>query len=214
MDDKSKEVLKTGTTTVGIVCKDGIILAADRRSTAGYIAHKKFHKVIQIADNMAVTVAGTVSEVQLLAKLIKAELKLKDLQTGRISNSKEAANLLSGMIYSNFRRMAFFPAITGFLLGGFDQDGGHLYELGVDGSVMDVEEYTSDGSGSLFALGVLESTYKKGLTIEEGVKLVVKAINTAIQRDPNSGNGIDVITITEKGVETVFEKELIAKIEV
>ena len=91
MDDKSKEVLKTGTTTVGIVCKDGIILAADRRSTAGYIAHKKFHKVIQIADNMAVTVAGTVSEVQLLAKLIKAELKLKDLQTGRISNSK--ANL-------------------------------------------------------------------------------------------------------------------------
>ncbi len=213
MDDKTKEVLKTGTTTVGLVCKDGIILAADRRSTAGYIAHKKFHKIIQIADSMSVTIAGTVSEVQLLSKLIKAELKLKDLQTGRLSSTKEGANLLAGMVYSNFRRMAFFPAIAGFLLGGFDKEGAQLYELGVDGSVMGVEDYTSDGSGSLFALGVLESMYKKGLTMEEGVKLAVKAINTALQRDPNSGNGIDVITITEKGVETVFEKELIAKIE-
>jgi len=72
---------KTGTTTLAILCKDGVILAADRRVTAGMIMHKKYRKVIQITDRIAITVAGLVSDIQLLTKLIQAEIKLKDIQT-------------------------------------------------------------------------------------------------------------------------------------
>jgi len=205
---------KTGTTTIGIVCKDGIVLAADKRMTAGYIAYDKVEKIIQIADNMAVTTAGMVSEVQLLSKLIKAELKLKDIQTYRSSTVKEAANLLAGIVYSNVRKMSMIPSIAAFLLGGYDSTGGHLYGLGIDGSVTEYDNYTTDGSGCLFALGVLEALYKKGLSVDEGVKLAVKAINASIQRDPNSGNGILVFTLTDKGVKKVMDKQLDARLEV
>ncbi|MCH8907524.1 MAG: hypothetical protein IH840_10580 [Candidatus Heimdallarchaeota archaeon] len=100
------------------------------------------------------------------------------------------------------------PGIVGFLLGGFDSEGHHLYDLGIDGSVTDVDDYVSDGSGSVFAYGTLEVLFKKGLTTEEGVKLAVRAINSALQRDTATGNGIDVIVIDSKGIRKVVEKEL------
>jgi proteasome beta subunit len=208
-----KNIYKTGTTTVAVVCKDGIILAADRRATAGFIAYKKARKIVPINDFMAVTTAGDVSEIQLVLKLIKAESKLKDLQTNRTSNATEVANLLASLVYSNLRKMSMVPAITAFLFAAHDEEGLHLFEIGPDGSMFPVDDYAADGSGSVFALGVLESTYKKNLSIEDGVKLAIKAVNTALQRDIYSGNGIDVMTITDKGVKMVFEKELIASVE-
>lgn len=211
--NKEQEFLK-GTTTVGLVCKDGIILAADRRATAGFIVNKKARKIIQLTDTMAVTMAGLVSDAQLLSKLIKAELKLKDLQTNRTSNIKEAANLLGGMLYANIRKMSMVPGIVGFLLGGVDAQGFHLYDLGIDGSITEADDYVSDGSGSVFAIGVLETLYKKGITIDEGIKVAVKALSAALQRDTATGNGIDILTITDKGLNMVIEKEVVIKIEI
>ncbi|MBN1645128.1 proteasome subunit beta [Candidatus Woesearchaeota archaeon] len=205
---KENKELKTGTTTVGIVCKDGIVLAADKRVTAGYVANKKFKKIEKITDKIALTMTGVVSEAQLLIKLIQAELKLKDVHTNRMSTVPEAANLLAGLIYSNVRKMSMVPGIAAFLLGGADDNGFYLYDLGADGSVQKIDNYSSDGSGCLFALGVLETLWKKNLSIEEGVKVAAKAVNAAIQRDLYTGNGIDVIAITSEGVKTVMEKEL------
>ena len=94
------EQLKTGTTTVGIVCKDAVILAADKRATAGnMIVDKKAEKVHIISDDYAVTIAGSVSEAQLIIKLIRAELKLKEIRTNKRVTAKEAANLLGGLCF-------------------------------------------------------------------------------------------------------------------
>ena len=214
MEDKDKEKLvKTGTTTVGIVCSDGIVLAADKRSSAGYmVANKKQKKLIQIADNMAVTQAGLVSDAQLLAKIIKAEIKLKDIQTMRGTTVKEAANLLAGLLYQNIRKMSMVPGIVGFLLGGYDTEP-KLFELGVDGSVTRFDNFASDGSGSVFALGVLETLYQEGITVDEGIKLAVKAINAALRRDMATGNGIDVITVTSAGFKHIMTKEVDTRVQ-
>ena len=210
-DDKT---LKTGTTTVGIVCKDGVVLAADKRATAGYlIAHKKFTKVMSITDNISVTVAGTVSDVQLLVKYLKAELKLKKIRTHRDVTVKEAANLLGAFVYGNIRKFSVIPGVSHFLIGGKDAEGTHLYDLSPDGSIADIDDYVSSGSGSVMAYGVLETLYKKGLSVDECVKLAAKCINAAVQRDIASGNGIDIVTITKDGVKKVFSKEINIKIE-
>lgn len=205
---ESNKQAKTGTTTVAIVCKEGIVLAADMRVTAGYIAHKSFKKIIQINDRVAITTAGTVSDVQLLSRLMRAEIKLKDIQSGRRTTIVESANLLSGMVYNNFRKMSMIPGITGFLLAGIDEQGFHAMEIGVDGSILPIEKYNSDGSGSVFALGVLETLYKEGLTVEQGVQLAAKAINAAMQRDTASGDGILVLTVTAEGTKFVLEKRI------
>jgi proteasome beta subunit len=204
-----ENMLKTGTTTVGIVCKDGIILAADRRATAGnLIVDKHTHKVNIISDEVAVTIAGSVSEAQLLMKLIRAELKLKEVRTGKVATISESANLLGGLLYSSIRRMSMIPAIAHFLMAGRDKEGTHLYDLFPDGSVTKVRDYVSSGSGSVFAYGVLEAQYKAGMSIKEGMELVTTAVNAALQRDSYSGNGIEIAVITPENVKKVLVKEL------
>lgn len=202
--------LKTGTTTVGIVCKDGVVLAADKRATAGHmIVDKRADKVHGISDDFAVTIAGTVSDAQLIIKLIRAELKLKEVRTYKKPSAKEAANLLGGILYSNLRRPSMFPGIAHFLLGGKDVHGLHLYDLFPDGSITRITDFISSGSGSVFAYGVLETQYKKDMSTDDAVALAVKSINTALQRDSASGNGIDVIVINEKEIKRVMHKELV-----
>ena len=210
----SEEPLKTGTTTVGIVCKEGIVLAADTRATAGYmIVDKKAQKIYQVLDNLAVTIAGTVSDVQLLIKLLKAELNLKKFRTNMGINVKEAANLLADMVYNNIRKYSLIPGISHFIIGGYDPEGLHLFELYPDGSLTKIEDYVSSGSGSVFALGVLESQYKKEMSLAEAHRLGVRAVNTALQRDIASGNGIDVVLITPRGIERQAPRRLETNIE-
>ena len=208
VEDNTLNTLKTGTTTLALMCKDGIVLAADKRATSGYlVANKKFDKILNITDNIAVTVAGTVSDVQLLAKYIKAELKLKQIRTDRENTVKEAANLLAMMVYNNIRKLSLIPGISHFIVGGRDETGYHIYDLSPDGSIADIDDYNTTGSGSVMVYGVLETLYKKNMSVDEGIKLAGKAVNAALQRDIASGNGVDIVTITNEGIKKVFSKE-------
>lgn len=209
----TKEKLKTGTTTIGIVCSDGIVLAADKRATAGnFIADREVDKVVPIVDDIAVTTAGVVSEIQRLVKLVRAELKLLEVRTNRKVTVKETANLLSGMNYYGIRSMGEW-AIAGFIIAGKDVNGFSLYDVNYDGTIMKQEKYISDGSGMVFALPIIESKWKKGMSIQEGIKLAVEALNSAQLRDSASGSGFDVFTITKDGLKKVISKDLTVKAE-
>jgi len=205
---KENEVLNTGTTTVGLMCKDCVVLAADKRATAGnFIASKKVDKVFAINEKMAITTAGVVSDIQLLVKLLKAELKLKEIRVDREPGVKEAANLMTTIVYNNVRKFSLIPGITHFLLGGFDNTA-QLYDLYADGSITDVDDFVSSGSGSVIAYGVLEANYKKDMTEAEGVEMAIKAVNAAMQRDSASGEGIDVYVINKSGVKKAAHKKV------
>ncbi|QQG38801.1 MAG: proteasome subunit beta [Candidatus Woesearchaeota archaeon] len=209
MDEIKDKILKTGTTTVGIKCKDGVVLAGDMQVTQGMmlVGDKDFEKVIPINDYHAVTIAGSVSDVQLILKLIKAQVKLEELRRGKKLGSKEIANLLGGLNYNAIRSYSTIPSIAGFLMAGYD-GAFHLYEIEPAGAIIEEKRYKADGSGLMMAYGVLEANYKDGMSLDEGVKLAVKAINAAIQRDTSTGYGINVFTVTEKGVKKVLSKEI------
>ncbi len=209
MDEQLIAQTKHGTTTIGLMCKDGIVLASEKRATAGtFVADKKSEKIYKITDSLLITTAGTVSDAQLLTKLIRAELKLKEVRTDRSATAKEAANLLASLIYSNIRKYSLIPGITQFLLAGIDKEGYHLYDLFVDGSIMECDDYVSSGSGSIVVYGVLEAMYRKDMTVKEGVDLCIKCLNVAMQRDIASGNVILVYTITKDGSKKVVDKDL------
>ncbi|RME54760.1 proteasome subunit beta [Candidatus Woesearchaeota archaeon] len=200
MEDK----IKHGTTTVGIVCKDGVVLAADKRASMGHmVSNKKENKIHQVANYMAITTAGLVSDAQLFTRIIKAQLSLLKIRKNKEPTVKEAANMLASMSYASIRRPSMVPSIVGFLLGGYDKTGYHLYEIGVDGSVSEADDFKTDGSGGSFALGVLENNYTKDMTIEDGIKLAKDALNVSLQRDVYTGNGVDIFTVNEEGVKKV-----------
>ncbi len=203
-------IIKKGTTTVGILCKDGIVLTADKRAVLGLqiIGHKKVDKIHKITPNIAVTIAGTVSDAQLITKLIRAELNLRIIRLEKEPSIKEVANLLGTIVYQNIRKFSPILGVTGFLLGGKDTTGFYLYDVGPDGSVLPHDDYITDGSGMVYAFGVLDTLYKKDMSIADGIKLGIKAINAAMQRDTATGEGIDVITITKEGVKKVLTKRV------
>nr|MDO8112139.1 proteasome subunit beta [Candidatus Sigynarchaeota archaeon] len=196
---RSKEhVLHTGTTTVGIVVKNAVILGADKRATEGfYVASKTADKIHKVSSNVAMTIAGSVADAQYLIDLMAAESKLYELQNGR----KIAVNTVVKILANELYRAKYpMPYEVQHIVGGVDGEGPKIYDVGGDGSILK-ETYTSTGSGSLYAYGVLEDEYKEGLTIEEGVNLVKKAVKAAISRDIFTGNGIDIFIITKDKIE-------------
>jgi len=215
MDEEfKKSVLKTGTTTLGIVCKEGIVLAADKRGTFGsndgvsYIASREEEKIVKVNDRIVVTIAGVASDLQKVIKLTRAELKLKELKSKQISTIKEAANLFSTIVYQNIRQFSPIPGITHFLLAGYDFEDYHLFEIFPDGYAHEVKNFSASGSGMLQCHSLLDSEYKADINLQEGMVLAVKCVNAAIKRDPASGDGVVVYTITKDKITPEFEQDI------
>ncbi len=205
-------ILKTGTSIIGIICKDGIVMAGDRQVTAGgsFIMDKNTPKIIQINNYLIGGWTGGAADIQMLKKIVAAELRLKELRTKSRPSVKEAANLFAMITYKNIRQFSTLPHIVGSLIGGFNENGTfELYTIEPAGGVKEVEEYDANfGSGMPFMLGLLEKEYKKDITVEQGVELAVEAIQAASQRDIGSGFGVDVFTITSSGINHVVDKKI------
>jgi len=205
-------ILKTGTTIIGIVCKDGIIMAGDRQVTGGNIVlQKDFRKVNQINDYLVIAWTGGVSDALMLTKIINAELKLKELRSKKRPSVKEAANLIALVTFRNIRQPSMIPSIVGTLIGGFNEDGTtELYSIEPAGSVYKVKDYDANfGSGMPYVLGLLEKEYKENITVKEGKQLAIDSIKASTQRDIGSGYGIDIWEITKDGIKHIVEQKIV-----
>lgn len=210
-EDLKKNILSTGTSLVGLVCKDGIVMASDRKVTLGgqVVADKAFMKTEQINDYLVISMAGTVSDAQVNLKLIAAQLKLKELRDKKRPTVKESANFIATMKFQNIRRPTMIPAIVSNLISGFDENGKiTLYNITPDGAIKEIDSYDASGSGTAYIWGLLERQYKKDLTIEQGIELAIDAIKSSSERDTASGCGVDVFTITKDGIKHVAKQKV------
>jgi proteasome beta subunit len=195
--------MKTGTTILGIVCKDGVVMAADTRATAGgMVMGKNEKKVFPINSYIVMSGCGAAMELQKIPRYIAAELKLKELKSKVRPSVKQAVNLLSNIGLSGQ---------SAFLLGGYNEDGTvELYSIDPIGHISRVEDYDANfGSGMPFVLGLLERQYKKDITVKEGIELAKESLKSSTQRDTASGNGIDIYSITKEGIKRVAEQEIV-----
>lgn len=198
----SDKVLK-GTTTIGVVCKDGIVLATDTRATMGFfVAHKHAKKVYKIDDHIAMTIAGSVGDAQNVVEILKANAELYKLENRKPMPISAAARLVANLLFSS--RM--IPLLLQALVGGVDDSGSRLFALDPLGSLTE-EKCVSTGSGSPIAYGVLESQLKEGLTIKETIPIVLKAVDSAMKRDAASGDSFDVAIVSTKGYRELSEEE-------
>ena len=206
-----KLILKSNTSIVGIVCKDGVVIGGDRRATAGtIIMSKKEKKVVNINEYIVVAGTGVASDIDLSKRIFGAELKLKELRSKTRPTIREAATLFGMITYRSIRTPSMVPSIVGMLVAGFNEDGSvELYTVEPAGGVYKVEDYDANfSSGMPYILGLLERQWKKDMTIQQGVDLAVEALKSSIQRDVGSGNGIDVFTITKDGIKQVISQEI------
>ncbi|MCK5113009.1 MAG: archaeal proteasome endopeptidase complex subunit beta [Thermoplasmatales archaeon] len=205
----TEELKKTGTTIMGMVCKDGVIIATERRATMGtLIAHKATKKLYKIDVHLALATAGLVGDLQVLSRYLSAETNLYRLKRDKKIPVKSAVTLMSNIL--NQRKFA--PYYVQLILGGWDSEGGHVYSLDAAGGAIP-DKYTAGGSGSPYVFGVLEDQYKDDLTVDEGIDIATRAISAAMGRDSASGNGIDIAVINEKEFKMISEGEIKTRLE-
>ncbi len=194
MEIEIMDQLKKGTTTVGLICKDSVVLASEKRATMGsFIASKAARKIYQVDDRMGLTTAGIVGDAQTLVRLVSVEARLYKTRRQEPMTVKAMTTLLSNVL--NGQRM--FPYLVQLLVGGIDRNGAHIYSVDPFGGNTDEREIAATGSGSPIAYGVLEDKYSTDMSLEEGVTLATQALRSAMKRDSASGEEIEIVTITK-----------------
>lgn len=185
-----------GATAIGITYQDGIVLAAEKRISYGnFVVNKNTKKIFPITDQVASACAGMVADMQVLTRQVGALAKIRKLETRREMATNSVAKLMSVIMFE--RR--YFPLLTQVIVGGV-QTTPEIYTLDPLGSLLP-DNYAAVGTGAELALGLIDSEYKKNMSEDASKKLAIKAIKSSVQRDSASGDGIDILTITKKGIE-------------
>ena len=198
-------IQKTGTTTVGIRTKDCVILAADMKATMGYLAiDLDARKVYPLTKKIGITIAGGSGDAQTLVRFLRSQAKLFEIERENTITTKALvtflANILSGSRY--------YPFMVQFIIGGHTGTPA-LYSMDAVGAVAEVNDYTVTGSGSEFALGVMDTQYKSTMKKDDAVRLAVSAVTASKKRDVMSGGqSITVMVIDENGIQEMERKDV------
>jgi len=198
------EMILKGTTTMGIVCQEGVVMATDTRVTMGLtVAHKHGKKVFALDNHLAMTIAGGVADAQNVVEILKANAKLFKMSNNRVMPVGAIARLAANMLFSS---RGYGGLMLQALIGGVDDSGAHIFSIDPFGSVTE-ETCVSTGSGSPVAYGVLEDGYIKNMVVKDGVSLVIRAVTSAMKRDAASGDSFDVAVVTKEGYQELDAQE-------
>jgi len=194
-----------GTTTIGLVCKDGVVLATEKRAVMGtFIASREAKKIYRLDDRLAMTTAGSVGDAQQLARIMSAEAKLYKMRRNKPISPHAVSTLLANVLSGS----KYFPFLVQLLVGGLNAEGPGLFSLDAVGGQIEEKSAAATGSGSPMAYGVLEDRYTEDIAVDAGVELAIRALHTAMKRDSASGNGIEVVKITQDEYTKLSDEEV------
>ena len=193
-DEKALEkAIQTGTTTVGLIVKDGVVIATESQATAGFtVASKQAQKLFQINDFTAATIAGGVADCQYIVNQLKALSRIKEVEEAIVPDPKYIASICRNILFSG---RSFFMSMM--IVGGYSETekAGILFGIDLLGTLYKEDSFLSFGSGSPFSLGVLEADWKPDMTKAQGIDLVKTAITSSRIRDAGSGFKLQICSI-------------------
>lgn len=192
-----KEEVKTGTTILAAEFKDGVIIAADSRTTSGsYVSNRVTDKLTPLSEQIFCLRSGSAADTQAIADFVKYNLEFHEMETGQLPLVNTAAYLAKSIIYNNREQL-----LASLIVAGYDkQKGGQVYIVPLSGMIIRKSIYIS-GSGSIYAMGYLDANYRPNMSKEECLELVKNGVALAIARDGSSGGCIRYAVVTDKGVE-------------
>jgi len=209
LSNNVQEKILHGTTTVGIKVKDGVVLCADMRASAGYfIANNNTMKIQKIDDHAGLTLAGGVADAQNIVDILRYHSNLHRVEKQGPIAIHSLARLCSLIFHQN----RGYPFMADILVGGYDEDGPALFNIDMFGSV-EKKNYVTTGSGSPVAYGTLEEEYRSDLTIEEAKKVALRAVKAAIVRNIGTGDGINIAVMDKDGFRLLTNEQKKAIIE-
>jgi proteasome beta subunit len=205
------------TTVLAIRYGDGVIMAGDRRATAGnVIAHRRVKKVYPADDFSAVAISGTAGMATELTKLFQTELEHYEKIEGMRLSLEGKANYLARMVRGNLP-LAFQGLVVVPLFCGYDEVAGvgRLYTFDVVGGRYEEQDYAATGSGGAEAKAFIKGVYESDLDEERTVEIAVEALVAAAEEDAATGGpdlhrGIypNVVIINRDGITEVDDERI------
>jgi len=209
--------VRHGTTIAAIRYADGVIMAGDRRATAGSsIAHRMMDKVFPADRHSGVAIAGTAGVAMEMVRLFQLQLEHYEKVEGQALSLEGKANQLSQMVRSNLA-MAMQGFVVVPLFAGFDvlRGVGRIYTYDPTGGRYEETDFHADGSGGRDARTTIKLGWRADLTRAEAIELAVTALWQAADEDsatggPDAVRGIypTVATITADGFDAVPDNEV------
>lgn len=193
----AKKTVKQGSAAIGIVCKDGVLLVTDKRIVDPLVISESVEKIFKIDDHLGATAAGILSDARVLVE--RAQLKAQqnrvtyDSPVDVLSIVKDICSLKQVTTQSGGLR----PFGLSLLIAGVDDNGPALYQTDPAGLYWQFKA-TVIGENDTQIEEILHKEYKETLTIEEGLKIAIKALNTSVEN--LNANRLDaaIITTTDK----------------
>jgi len=202
LDQESiNKALQSGTTTVGIIVSDGVIMGTESQATAGFtVATKQAKKLFEINKYTAATISGGVADCQYVINQLYALSRLKEVEEEKVPEPKYIASITRNILFSG---RSFFVSMM--IVGGYSlkENAGKLYGIDLLGTLYEEDKFISFGSGSPFSLGVLEADWKPNMTKEDGIELIKTAISSSRERDAASGFKIQICSIDKEGFKQI-----------
>ena len=186
-----------GATVVGLICSDGVVLAAEKRVSFGrMVMSRSGKKVFKITPSIGLAFAGLVSDMQALTREATAYANLYKLDNNRPIKVNSVAKLISNLLFN--RRL--MPLLMETLVAGVDDDGPALFSMDPVGSLIP-DDYMTAGSGAALAMGHIEAKYSKEMDVEAGVELALESIRAAVKRFFERRAAYEMLVITSDGTE-------------
>ena len=195
------KVIKSSTTIVGVVVKDGVVVGTESQASGGmFIASKTAQKLFKINNFSCATISGGVADCQYVISMIQANSNLKQVEDEEVPDPKYIASITRNILFSG---RSYFLCMM--IIGGYSEEEKKRKLYGVDllGALFEEEKFISFGSGSPFALGVLEADWKPNMTKEEGIAVIKSAISSSRERDAGSGHAFQICTIDKDGFKQI-----------
>ncbi len=203
LSNNVEEKILHGTTTVGIKAKDGVILCADMRASAGYfIANNNTMKIQKIDEHAGMTMAGGVADAQNITDILRYHANLHRIQKQEPIPIKSLTRLTSLIFHQN----RGYPFIADILVGGYDKTGPDLYNIDMFGSV-EKKTFVTTGSGSPVAYGLMEEEYHENLSVEDAKIIALRAVKAAITRNIGTGDGINIAILDKDGFRLLTKEQ-------
>ena len=188
-------------TALGLKFKNGVVLAADRRVSYGtFVLSKAARKVLPVNDRVGVAFAGIPADMQELYDSLVYNVRIYEMDEGKKATPSNVARLLSILLYSGRSTRLFLAEVV---VGGLSPEGPKIIAVDAAGGMLE-DDFAAEGTGAQLATGILEREFRKDMSESEAVELAKRAMIAAIERDAMSGDGIDILVVTEEGTKEEF----------
>lgn len=206
MDSREfSDKVKHGTTTLGLVCSDGVVMGSDVRATGGtYIFSSEAVKIHKINDILGMTIAGGMGDAEYLVKLLKMQSEIYRMNEGKQMTPKSATSIMS-LIMQESKMLPYYVEL---IVGGLNNGAPEVYSIDPVGGNIRESKFAATGSGSIAATGYMESVYQDGMSTQDASRHIAKALKIAMKRDSATGDGIRMISITKKGYREYSKDEI------